>query len=632
MKSTMKRALSLVLTALMLLMLLPGGMAEEMNTASAPVIPGLSDGGALVSEVLGESAEKTAAELLYDRLMACETIDEINAMLDGLTEEESALLDQFTDEQNAALEAKVEELGGYGTEINKDLYVTVNFSSAEVAYVNFTSGDNVNNIKFTTISNGEQFYQNKDSGVTIFFIKPAENYLLTTYSSQDSTQKHDLYGINIPASRSNINYLTTATNAQELLDKADGLGYVGYFGFTNSYASGTHVFTIHAQQPKMAVSVEVTPNTNVKPGDELTYIITIFPGQLTGVSSRVTGKRITELKINNVVIAKENIVQNEDGTYSVNYTVSEGDWLSNKLHLDVTAELDYEYTLGVSDSQGVDSKISTTTTILATGGCDPIFATKKGVVYQVNFNPADKADDVTGFGEIPVDEKEYFENNEVTVDSDYGKTPVDDPTNGGTWTFDGWYNGTEKVGDTLTMGTSNILLVGTWTFTPYPNTTVTITKNVTGNMGDWYKEFSFTVEVKDKSGNAVTDYTMTDVTDSANSRKVETLENSFTFKKGTKYEIGNVPIGGTVTITETPDGYDASATINNTSAGEKLSNGDFQVTYSNVAEGTTITFTNSKTATPDTGVLLDSLPYLLILAVVVIVIVLSIVRKRRNDD
>lgn len=113
MKSTMKRALSLILTALMLLMLLPGSMAEEMNTASAPVIPGLSDGGALVSEVLGESAEKTAAELLYDRLMACETIDEINAMLDGLTEEENALLDQFTDEQNAALEAKMVELGGY---------------------------------------------------------------------------------------------------------------------------------------------------------------------------------------------------------------------------------------------------------------------------------------------------------------------------------------------------------------------------------------------------------------------------------------------------------------------------------------------------------------------------------------
>lgn len=41
---------------------------------------------------------------------------------------------------------------------------------------------------------------------------------------------------------------------------------------------------------------------------------------------------------------------------------------------------------------------------------------------------------------------------------------------------------------------------------------------------------------------------------------------------------------------------------------------------------------NSKYATPDTGVLLDSLPYIVILACVVLIAILLLVRRRRRDD
>jgi hypothetical protein len=45
-----------------------------------------------------------------------------------------------------------------------------------------------------------------------------------------------------------------------------------------------------------------------------------------------------------------------------------------------------------------------------------------------------------------------------------------------------------------------------------------------------------------------------------------------------------------------------------------------------------IVVTNNLVATPDTGVLLDSLPYILILAVVVALGVIVFIRKRRNRD
>ncbi len=61
-----------------------------------------------------ETEAKSEADALYERLMACKTYTELEAVLNGLTEEEQALLDHFTAEQNTALETKVKELDGYG--------------------------------------------------------------------------------------------------------------------------------------------------------------------------------------------------------------------------------------------------------------------------------------------------------------------------------------------------------------------------------------------------------------------------------------------------------------------------------------------------------------------------------------
>ncbi len=86
----------------------------EPETPETPEVPEPA-----ASEETGESAapaEETSDEL-FARLMAYETLDELNAALNALTEEEQALLDQFTDEQNAALEAKTQALGGYDADV-----------------------------------------------------------------------------------------------------------------------------------------------------------------------------------------------------------------------------------------------------------------------------------------------------------------------------------------------------------------------------------------------------------------------------------------------------------------------------------------------------------------------------------
>ena len=49
-------------------------------------------------------------------------------------------------------------------------------------------------------------------------------------------------------------------------------------------------------------------------------------------------------------------------------------------------------------------------------------------------------------------------------------------------------------------------------------------------------------------------------------------------------------------------------------------------------DGTAITVTNNFDGTPDTGVLLDTLPYLILLAVAVAGGVLVVVRKRKHRD
>lgn len=154
----------------------------------------------------------------------------------------------------------------------------------------------------------------------------------------------------------------------------------------------------------------------------------------------------------------------------------------------------------------------------------------------------------------------------------------------------------------------------TVTFTNTRKTgTINVTKLVTGGLGDKTKDFNFT----------------------ASWQLMGQQTKEFTLKHGGTETIPTIPalpVGTVVTITEddytgTNGGYTTSYQIGE---GEVTSGREATIT---VAEGeNNVTFINNKEAVPDMGVLLDSLPYVVILAVVVLGAALVIVRRRKHRD
>ena len=147
---------------------------------------------------------------------------------------------------------------------------------------------------------------------------------------------------------------------------------------------------------------------------------------------------------------------------------------------------------------------------------------------------------------------------------------------------------------------------------------VTVSKTVTGALGDKAKEFSFTLTVKDDSnGNEITG----EMKAQKGSAEEFTIKsgNTFTLKDGENIVFTNVPTGATVTVTEKDytganGGYSTSYVVDN-----GLSTGGLKAMLENIdSNNHTIAFTNSKDVSPDTGITLHSMPYLLVLAGVLV--------------
>ena len=200
---------------------------------------------------------------------------------------------------------------------------------------------------------------------------------------------------------------------------------------------------------------------------------------------------------------------------------------------------------------------------------------------------------------------------------------------GKVYKFDGWYydkDCTNKV--TGFPDTPDTIYENKDYYAQYiPETArVTLTKHITGLMGDQSKKFTFSV----------------------NNGALFTLGNN------ESNLIRDVGIGDTLTIVEyDADGYTTSALITDASGNpvKKNDGEDWKFEAPDDKESATKTITikteegmvdgdgnlyisviNERDATVDNGVLLDTLPYILILVVVVGGGVLLFLRKRKNDD
>ena len=93
-------------------------------------------------------------------------------------------------------------------------------------------------------------------------------------------------------------------------------------------------------------------------------------------------------------------------------------------------------------------------------------------------------------------------------------------------------------------------------------------------------------------------------------------------KHGESVEFKNIPYGVNYTVTETPaEGYTCDKD------GGKV---EGTIGESNIKA--TADYKNTKTITIDMGVMLDSMPYVLVLAVVGAAVIALIAKKRRVED
>ena len=143
----------------------------------------------------------------------------------------------------------------------------------------------------------------------------------------------------------------------------------------------------------------------------------------------------------------------------------------------------------------------------------------------------------------------------------------------------------------------------------YSAGSLAITKVVTGNMGDQSKYFNVTVTLNGEEGKEYAEsYAVTGGSFSGNPESIKIdVPTEFQLKHGDTITIENLPYGVTYTVVE--DDYKTE--------GYREAQIDFKDKNKTIDTASdTVTITNTKNQDVDTGILLDNVPYVLLLACV----------------
>lgn len=202
------------------------------------------------------------------------------------------------------------------------------------------------------------------------------------------------------------------------------------------------------------------------------------------------------------------------------------------------------------------------------------------------------------------------------------------------YAFDGWYTDSSfdpssKVSDwpaTITTGElkqnkNQLNYYGR--YIPV-SADLTVSKTVTGMLGDTNKAFTFTIKPADNSKTLT--ITAEDIVNKSDDVTFDTTNNTFTLTHG-DYITLSLPVGSYVVEEIAVDNYTAMYKFGSEAEVESNS---AKVILSDTNQ--TLAFTNHCTLKPDTGVLLDTLPYIVILAVVAGGVALLMLRKHRKED
>lgn len=234
------------------------------------------------------------------------------------------------------------------------------------------------------------------------------------------------------------------------------------------------------------------------------------------------------------------------------------------------------------------------------------------LTYKANFEGATPAEKVC-----------ELENNATETIKSYGDTGLS-PRSG--YEFLGWSEDPKaketdklyKAGDQIIVDetTAKNILYAIW---KQSTVKLTVTKTVTGNFGDKNKAFQFSMQVAGSNSFELT----------AKGTALPEGDQSdyiFSLKDGENIVIEGVPVGKKIVLAETnADKY----TVFFNKKEEVKRN---YINEKGLTENTTINVENKRTVSPDTGVLVDSLPYILMIACVAGVAALFLIRRRKKRE
>ena len=266
--------------------------------------------------------------------------------------------------------------------------------------------------------------------------------------------------------------------------------------------------------------------------------------------------------------------------------------------------------LPIEAGKAVDGVI----TLYAVWGDKPV---QTKLTYKANFEGATPAEKVC-----------ELENNATVTILDYGNAELGLPLRPG-YEFLGWSEDPKaketdklyKAGDKIIVDetdapTKNVL------FAIWKQSTVklTVTKTVTGNFGDKSKAFEFSMKVDNGdnsfgltvNGKALTKGTQGDYT--------------FSLKDGENIVIEGMPVGKKIVLAET------NAEQYTVSFNDTVETNRNYVNEKGLTADTEIAVVNYRYTQPDTGVFVDSLPYILIIACVAGVAALFLIRRRKKRE
>jgi hypothetical protein len=212
------------------------------------------------------------------------------------------------------------------------------------------------------------------------------------------------------------------------------------------------------------------------------------------------------------------------------------------------------------------------------------------------------------------------------------EVPVDNYTlTGATASSGGTVDSSYNVYNLLSLSDESFTFTNT--YVPPVGNDLTISKTVTGNLGDTNRSFTFCITLKDQNGSPLSDEDIQVLLPGATDATIYTTDENgcitLRLKHGDEVTLQNLPQGTEYTITETDaDKYTTAFSV---------SDGTYKSSSDHTLSGTmsdstdvSVNVTNSRSLAIPTGINIEFEPFMILLSFSAVTILMMIVSKKRK--